>query len=365
MSRLMRRPILVFLLVLVAASLTATTPAELFQKVKTQFRLGAYTDSLKTLDELDRQGRLPENEKYAESMRPSVAFYRGACLAMLGRSTEARPFFQVFLAYRPESVLDPASYPKEVIHALEESRTLPAAKPPKRTLTERHSIAVAYKQAPNADERVEELLGEDWAEGPVRYLMTAEERRTFDRLSDPMSRGEFIAQFWKVRDTRPETPENEFRLEFDKRVAFADSLFSQDEVRGSLTDRGLVFVMLGPPTWIGLKPLTTGDDRSDPAGMSMYSRNDINAALAGAGNRSGHVWDRMTGPSTKLPSSEANWLEVWHYRKESLPRGLIYQQVDFAFITRKGYGKNVLQRDDAALATINYSRERARGSSKG
>jgi GWxTD domain-containing protein len=361
----MRRPTLFFLLVLVAGSLTAATPAELFQKAKTQFKLGAYTDSLKTLDELDRQGRLPENEKYSESMRPSVAFYRGANLAMLGRSAEARTSFQVFLAYRPDSVLDPASYPKEVVRALDESRTQPAAKPPKRTLTERHSIAVAYKQAPHADERVEELLGEDWAEGPVRYLMTAEERREFDRLSDPMSRGEFIARFWKIRDPRPETPENEFRLEFDKRVAFADSQFSQDETRGSLTDRGLVFVMLGPPTWIGRKPLTTGDDASEAAGMSMYSRNDINAALAGAGGRSGVIWDRMTSPGTKLPSSDANWLEMWHYRKENLPRGLIYQAVDFAFITRKGYGKNVLQRDDAALATINFSRERARGSSRG
>lgn len=357
----MRRPTLALLLALTAASLSASTAPELFQKAKTQFKLRAYTESLKTLDEIDRQDSSPENTKFAESMRPAVAFYRGACLAALGRRAEARAAFQVFLAYRPDAVLDPATYPKEVVQALEEARGLTGVKPAKKAIKERYSIAVAYKQAPRGDERVEELLGEDWADGPVRYLMTTEERRTFDRLSDPMSRGEFIAHFWKIRDTRPETPENEFRQEFDKRVAFADAQFTQDEVRGSLTDRGLVFVMLGPPTWIGRKPLTTGDDSSDPAGMSMFSRNDVNAALAGAGSRSGTVWDRMTSPGTKLPSSEANWRELWHYRHEALPAGIPYHQVDFDFITRKGYGKNVLQRDSAALATLNSARERAKG----
>lgn len=359
----MRRPILTIALALAAASLFATTAPELFQKAKSQFKLHAYGDSLKTLDELESQGATPENEHLRESMKPGVAFYRGACLAALGRPTEARASFQVFLAYRPDAVLDPATYPKEIVKALDDARNLAGVRPPKKAVSERNSVSAMYKRAPRADERVEEMLGEDWADGPVRYLMTTEERRNFDRLSDPISRGEFIAHFWKSRDTRPETPENEFRQEFDKRVAFADAYFSQDEVRGSLTDRGLVFVMLGPPTWVGRKPLTTGEDRSDPAGMSMYSRNDITAALAGSGNRSQQIWDRMTNPGTKLPTSEANWRELWHYRgREFLPAGIPYQQVDFEFITRKGYGKNVLQRDDAALNTLNTARERSKGS---
>jgi len=361
----MRRLIPTLLLALTAASLSASTPPELFQKAKTQFKLRAYADSLKTLEELERTSAVPENARYVESMRPGVAFYRGASLAGLGRAEEARASFQVFLAYRPDAVIDPASYPKEVVRALEEARTLAGVKPQKpQASREKNSVSLAYKRAPYADERVEEMFGEDWSEGPVRYLMTSEERKEFDRLSDPLSRGEFIARFWKVRDTRPETPENEFRQEFDKRVAFADAEFSQDEVRGSLTDRGHVFVLLGPPTWIGRKPLTNGDDTAEPAGMSIYSRNDVNAALAGSGNRSGVVWDRMTNPGTKLPSSEANWLELWHYRHEHLPHGVPYQQVDFQFITRKGYGKNVLQRDAPALNTLNSARDRAKGAAR-
>ena len=354
----MRRIILTVILGFAVSPLLARpTAPELFQKAKTQYRIRSYAKALETLDQLERESGAPENAPYRESMRPGVAFYRGACLAALGRAAEARTEFQVFLAFRPDAVLDPASYPKEVVRALESAREGKPVRPAKADRG-RNSIAAAYRTAARADERVEELLGEEWSEGPVRYLMTAEERREFDRLSDPVSRGEFIARFWKVRDTRPETPENEFRQEFDKRVAFADQYFSQDEVRGSLTDRGFVFVMLGPPTYIGRKPLTTGEDRSEAAGMSQYSRNDITAALLGSGGGrfSTQVYDRMTGPGTKLPSSDANWLEMWHYRKALLPSGVPYQQVDFEFITRKGYGKNVLQRDAAALNTLNAAR---------
>ncbi|MET0621108.1 MAG: hypothetical protein ABW056_12560, partial [Thermoanaerobaculia bacterium] len=46
-----------------------------------------------------------------------------------------------------------------------------------------------------------------------------------------------------------------------------------------------------------------------------------------------------------------NWREVWHYRQELLPKGVGYNQVDIEFITKKGYGVNVMQRDPVALAT--------------
>ena len=55
-------------------------------------------------------------------------------------------------------------------------------------------------------------------------------------------------------------------------------------------------------------------------------------------------------------SSAASWREVWHYRKELLPPGIPYQQVDLDFISRKGYGENVLQRDPASLTTLEAAR---------
>jgi GWxTD domain-containing protein len=109
--------------------------------------------------------------------------------------------------------------------------------------------------------------------------LTKEEKRDWNVLSDPVSRSEFVTKFWAARDPKPETPDNEFRQEFEKRVAFADKYLVQEEVRGSLTDRGMVFLLLGPPTYIGRKPLATGDDPSDSQGMSSVGAHD--AAFCG------------------------------------------------------------------------------------
>src|SRR5262249_35556998 len=158
----------------------------------------------------------------------------------------------------------------------------------------------------------------------------------YGRLSDPVGRSEFITAFWKARDPRPETEENEARDEFERRVAFADSRFAQDETRGSLTDRGMVFILLGPPTWIGHKPLPTGDVPDHPAGMSFYTDSQVSATLRGISGSaaSAIAYDHMTGPNNKLPNSDGNYREVWHYRRELLPAGISFQQVDAEFITR-------------------------------
>src|SRR6185503_5108524 len=129
--------------------------------------------------------------------------------------------------------------------------------------------------------------------------MTAEERRTFVQMYNPVSRSEFVTAFWRARDPRPETVENEFREEFEKRVAFADSHYTDEEIRGSLTDRGMVFVLLGPPTYIGRRPIGAGEDSGDAAGMSRFSRHDVEAVeKAGGGSANTNVAiDNMTGPS--------------------------------------------------------------------
>ncbi len=339
-----------------AAALWAGTPPELFQKAKTQFRLHSYSDSLATLEELDLKSQTPENASYRTALAPGLAFYRGACLAAMGRAEEARGQFEIYLVFQPSAVLDPALFPAPVLQALDEAR---------RGLAGRHdrpeetgSVAAAYRTFARPNPDGEASMREDWAEGPVRFLLSPEERRSFARLADPVSRSEFIVAFWKGHDPRPETSDNELREEFDKRAAFADTHYAQDEIRGSLTDRGMVFLLLGPPTYIGRKPIATGEDRSDPAGMSRFSRSDVTVAQAGLDSRSsGLVVDRMTGPNNKLPDAAGNWREVWHYRREVLPKGVPYQQVDFDFISRKGYGKNVLQREVATLNAIEAARK--------
>jgi GWxTD domain-containing protein len=345
------------LLSLTGSALSQPSLPRLFQKAKEQFRLGSYDVALATLSDVERESEKPENQAYRSSLRPGLAFYQGACLAALGRDQEAREQFGVFLAFSPNASLDPGAFPKKVIALLEEARR--EARRPRDETQEDSSISAAYRAYVRSDDRHPRELSEDWADGPVRYLLSADERRAFSQLSDPVSRSEFVTNFWRARDPKPETTENEFREEFEKRVAFADTHFTEGELRGSLTDRGMVFVLLGAPTYVGRRPIKTGEDTGDPSGMARYSRNDVTLVekTMGSGTAATNVViDNMTGPSNLMPDALARWREVWHYRREVLPRDTPYQQVDFDFITSKGYGKNVLQREAAALNTLEAAR---------
>jgi GWxTD domain-containing protein len=262
----------------------------------------------------------------------------------LGRSEEAKAQFQAFLRLQPNAVLDPSIYPKKVIAAFENARKSAGSAEP-----ESASIAAAYRafSAPTVSNA--ETPGDEWAAGPVRFLLTSAERDDFIRRLDTASRSEFVTTFWRSRDAKPETPENEFRQEFEKRVAFADGQLAQGETRGSLTDRGMVFVLLGPPTYVGRKPLSSGSDAIPQRQSDSGKPGTLYGGKPGAQT------------VTKL-SEDRNWLEVWHYRRENLPPEVPYQQVDFEFLTKRGYGENVLQREPQALDTIERAKTALRKS---
>jgi GWxTD domain-containing protein len=342
-----------------SAAASGETVVELFQKAKQQVKLGSYDDALKTLDALDAATAAPGHEAERKQVEPPIAFYRGVSYAALGRKDEARASFQKYLGFAPNASIDAAMYPAKAVAAFEDARKDlgPAAAP------EAASIDGSYANFRPRAAIARETPNEAWGEGPVKFLMTADEKREWARTSDPVTRSEFVTKFWTSRDVKPETPDNEFRQEFERRVAYADASFVQGEVRGSMTDRGMVFLLLGPPTYVGRKPLGTGDDTSDAAGMSSGAtdaRTAIAAANAatGSGKTSGGkqsaIADRAAG--SRITDSAANWREVWHYRRERLPAGVPYQQVDFDFITRRGYGENVLQRDSNSLNTLEAAR---------
>ena len=70
------------------------------------------------------------------------------------------------------------------------------------------------------------------------------------------------------------------------------------------------------------------------------------------------IADRYSGPGTEAPNSDNDYQEVWHYRRDLLPKGVSYLQVDAVFITKKGYGKNVLQRDSDILTTLSAAKQK-------
>jgi len=88
---------------------------------------------------------------------------------------------------------------------------------------------------------------ETWAKGPVRWLLTADERRTIAQERSEAEAARWIELFWARRDPNPKTAANPFKKAFEERVRLADALLVEPELRGSLTERGHVLVLLGRP----------------------------------------------------------------------------------------------------------------------
>jgi GWxTD domain-containing protein len=127
-----------------------------------------------------------------------------------------------------------------------------------------------------------ELKGayKSWLEQDVAYIISDDERRAFKNLSNDEERESFIEQFWLRRNPNPDSPENEFREEHYRRIAYANEHFAAGKP-GWKTDRGHVYIAFG-------KPDSTD---SHPSGGS-YER----------------PMDEGGGETATYP------FEVWHYR---------------------------------------------------
>jgi GWxTD domain-containing protein len=87
-----------------------------------------------------------------------------------------------------------------------------------------------------------------WLDQEVPYLITNTEKSAFLALKTDADRDAFIQQFWEVRNSDPNSPTNEFRDEYYRRLAYASDHFgSPGRHDGWRTDRGMVYITLGPP----------------------------------------------------------------------------------------------------------------------
>jgi GWxTD domain-containing protein len=87
----------------------------------------------------------------------------------------------------------------------------------------------------------------------VRAIITPEEEQAFKKLSTDAEREQYIFIFWQHRDPTPDTEENEYRDEYYRRLAYVDEHFSAG-IRGRNTDRGLIYLLHGPPDSIESHP---------------------------------------------------------------------------------------------------------------
>lgn len=119
-----------------------------------------------------------------------------------------------------------------------------------------------------------------WLDEDVRWIITDQERKAFENLSNDEERDSFIENFWLRRNPNPDSPENEYKEEHYARIAYANEHFAAG-MPGWKTDRGHIYIAYGKPDSID----------SHPSGGN-YER----------------PMDEGGGETSTFP------FEVWHYR---------------------------------------------------
>jgi GWxTD domain-containing protein len=134
-----------------------------------------------------------------------------------------------------------------------------------------------------------------WLNEDVVYIITPDERKAFLQLETNEEREQFIESFWLRRSSNPDLPDNDFKEEHYRRIAYANEHFASG-IPGWKTDRGRIYIIWGPPDEIESHP-------------------------------TGGTWDRPMeeggGSTTTYP-----W-ETWRYRYlEGIQENVILEFVD-------------------------------------
>src|ERR1700726_3798678 len=99
-----------------------------------------------------------------------------------------------------------------------------------------------------------------WLNEDVVYIISPEERSTFLQLATNEEREQFIEQFWLRRSSNPDLPDNDFKEEHYRRIAYANEHYASG-IPGWKTDRGKMYIIWGPPDEIESHPTGGTYDR--------------------------------------------------------------------------------------------------------
>src|SRR6201987_4282739 len=99
-----------------------------------------------------------------------------------------------------------------------------------------------------------------WLNEDVIYIISPEERTAFLQLNTSEEREQFIEQFWLRRSTNPDLPDNDFKEEHYRRIAYANEHFASG-IPGWKTDRGRTYIIWGPADEVESHPTGGTYDR--------------------------------------------------------------------------------------------------------
>jgi len=124
--------------------------------------------------------------------------------------------------------------------------------PQKLTKEQKKKMGRALKEL---DAQYKQWLSED-----VVYIISPEERTAFLQLSTSEEREQFIEQFWLRRSSNPDLPENDFKEEHYRRIAYANEHYASG-IPGWRTDRGRTYIIWGPADEVDSHPTGGTYDR--------------------------------------------------------------------------------------------------------
>ena len=113
----------------------------------------------------------------------------------------------------------------------------------------------ARKTLKELDSQYKQWLNED-----VVYIISPEERNAFLQLDTNEEREQFIEQFWLRRSSNPDLPDNDFKEEHYRRIAYANEHYASG-IPGWKTDRGRTYIMWGPADEVDSHPTGGTYDR--------------------------------------------------------------------------------------------------------
>ena len=136
-------------------------------------------------------------------------------------------------------------------------------------------------------------LAREWMRGPVRWLLSSEERARARRVGDAGELQVFVRNFWARR--------KDLAGLFHQRVRAADRLYGEEGKRGALTDRGGVLILLGPPDRMRIGETTVparfrrdgrgSRTRRVPSERWIYRRENLRPRLVTLLRKHGHRGD--------------------------------------------------------------------------
>jgi GWxTD domain-containing protein len=114
-------------------------------------------------------------------------------------------------------------------------------------------LSKAEKRRQKAIQRELESPYKKWLNEEVPYIITGEERASFKKFTTDDEREQFIESFWERRNPNPGSPENEFKEEYYRRIAYANEHYASG-IQGWRTDRGRIYIMYGPADEVDSHP---------------------------------------------------------------------------------------------------------------